>query len=434
MGYDQVPGHIIKVYNNKVLIGTATVEEDSSWLFIPNPALEDGEYSLTFSVAYDDVESEQTEPVVFTVDSTMNEVVTEPTVEPEIPVVVEPEVPVVVEPEVPVVVEPEIPVVVTPEQGMPVFQGIDFMLDGVSLYSDAGCFTKQTQSVLSGATGAPGATLMVSLSRKGHAGKEVLSTKVNADGSWSLTLPELADGTWKAVISQQYSATNQSYTYPVSFVVDRTAPELNTEMLLDGVSYETGIANALPATTQATPTLSGTGEPGAIIVISVQQKDSQFDAQRVITQVRADGTWSKTLPELTDGEWITEIYTQDVLGNCNMQTYVQSFVVATGTSEVATEPSMSDDQSIQMANTSRSIALEDMLIAADEPLFAQEANVDSASSSMIESEVIASFLEQATATESAEFAMSIGNAVAPDFEPAPGNSNLLPSLEETSIA
>ena len=429
------------------------------------------------------------------------------------------------------------------------------------MHTVAGSATNDATPTLSGTTGAPGATLLIKLSREGQPEKQVFSTEVNPDGSWSLTLPTLEDGQWKAIISQQYTAGDSNYIYPVSFVVDTvapepmtallldgvsyatdsaaqlpattqqtptlsgkgeagatitinlyqdnarsemqtmttkvgadgswsqtlpvledgqwttaisikdavgnsnsqvhvqsfvvdtTAPELDTDLLLDGMRYATSItlgntitpSSALPTTTQKTPTLSGTGEAGAIITIKFYQHHAQADAQTLSTKVLADGSWSQTLPALTDGKWTTQISIEDALGNNNKQIHMQSFVVDTTTPAPITEPSMTDDQAMQLLDTASvsiletpdanlNITLEEVLVVAEAPLLAAdgaaEGTADAASLIVNHEAILEQFVSDTSAMATV---VTVGNTASPDVEPVVTNSNLLPVLEETSI-
>ncbi|WP_059182544.1 Ig-like domain-containing protein [Pseudomonas sp. URMO17WK12:I11] len=230
------PGETIVIRDNGNEIGTAVVQPDGSWSFTPNPALDEGEHSLT----------------VEAVDAAGN--VSAPS-DPQ-PVVIDSEV-------------PDAPTVNT--------------LPGAS----------NENPTLSG-TGTPGETIVIR-----DNGNEIGTAVVQPDGSWSFTPnPALDEGEHSLTVEAVDAAGNVSApSAPGVIVIDTTLP--------DAPSF-----NALPEASNENPTLSGTGTPGETIVI----RDNGGEIGTAVVQ--PDGSWSFTPnPALDEGEHSLTVEAVDAAGN-----------------------------------------------------------------------------------------------------------------------
>ncbi|MBZ2163825.1 retention module-containing protein, partial [Alteromonas stellipolaris] len=172
---------------------------------------------------------------------------------------------------------------------------ITITLDAIPLNNDA-------TPTLSGNTDAtPGST--VTLTVTDSAGNvQTLTTTVQADGSFSVDVPEtLADGEFTVNASVTDPAGNTADDTSTS-EIDTTAPDIN----LDPQSTDN----------DTTPTLSGTTDaaPGSTVTLTVT--DSAGNVQTLTTTVQADGTFSVDVPaELAEGEYSVEATVTDAAGN-----------------------------------------------------------------------------------------------------------------------
>lgn len=172
-------------------------------------------------------------------------------------------------------------------------------------------------------TATPGQTVTVSID-----GVVVGTVTAGADGSWSLPLTTpLSDGAHTATATVSTAAGDA--TDSTAFVVDAT----------------TNVAITTPTdggtTTDATPDLRGTGEPGATIVVTL-------DGVEIGTvTVEADGTWVLLLDEpLRNGEHTVSVTATDASGNT--ATDEVTFTVNANTDIAITEPA---NESVTNDNT-----------------------------------------------------------------------------------
>ena len=182
-----------------------------------------------------------------------------------------------------------------------------------------GSRTGDTTPTVSG-RGEPGATVTVLVDDV-----VVGTAEVDGDGRWSLELTTpLAEGPHTAEASQVDAAGNTSAVASSTFAVDLTAPAapVVTEPA-DGSS-----------TTDTTPVLRGTAEPGASVEVGVDG-----EVVGTVTATRA-GTWSLTLDEpLAPGEHTVGATAVDGAGNRSEPAEEHTFtVVATAATPVITSP------------------------------------------------------------------------------------------------
>lgn len=173
----------------------------------------------------------------------------------------------------------------------------------------SGGSTTDTTPTISG-TGSTGDRVIIY-----NNGVEIARVDIVA-GAWSYTPAALADGTLSLTASSVDAAGNVSGTSGVYTVtIDTVAPTtpllttVGASNLVDGIHY----------TRDTTPTLSGTGEPGTTITVSV---DGTLSA--VTATVQADGSWTWTPdPVLADNAAHSLVVTsRDAAGNVSGATTV----------------------------------------------------------------------------------------------------------------
>ena len=177
---------------------------------------------------------------------------------------------------------------------------IDTTAPAISL--DAQGTDNDTTPTLSGTTdAAPGST--VTLTVTDSAGNvQTLTTTVQADGTFSVDVPdELAEGEYSVEASVTDAAGN-SATDANTGEIDTTAPAISLDA--QGTDNDT------------TPTLSGTTDasPGSTVTLTVT--DSAGNVQTLTTTVQADGTFSVDVPiELAEDEFTVNASVTDQAGN-----------------------------------------------------------------------------------------------------------------------
>ncbi len=129
-----------------------------------------------------------------------------------------------------------------------------------------------------------------------------------ANGEWSYTLPTQTDGPLNITVAAVDDAGNLSPVSPVfSVTVDTQAP---TVPQIDAVS-DSQLTNSVLYTRDGTPTLTGIGEPGSSITVSVDGTPSP-----VVVVVQPNGTWSWTAdPALAEGPHTFSVAASDAAGN-----------------------------------------------------------------------------------------------------------------------
>ncbi|WAC66772.1 Ig-like domain-containing protein [Agrococcus sp. SL85] len=160
-----------------------------------------------------------------------------------------------------------------------------------------GSVTNDTTPLVTG-SGEPGAIVTVAVD-----GAEVGTAPVDDAGAWSLQLAEeLVEGERLVEATQTDPAGNASEAAAVAFEVDLTAPEAPViEAPADG-----------SVTNDATPLVTGSGEPGAIVTVAV-------DGAEVGTAPVDDaGAWSLQLVDgLVEGERLVEATQTDPASNAS---------------------------------------------------------------------------------------------------------------------
>jgi hypothetical protein len=146
-------------------------------------------------------------------------------------------------------------------------------------------------------TGEPGSTVHVIVD-----GHEVGKVVVNPDGTWQLPMPPMTDGDHVITARSTDPSGNQSTpSAPVDVIVD-------TEILPPTIDDSTGTSM-----TGDNPYISGTGEPGATVKVTVDGKDMGTAV------VGDDGKWRLPLTEPISGTGTHEVTAQqtDPAGNAS---------------------------------------------------------------------------------------------------------------------
>uniref|UniRef100_UPI0026052112 Ig-like domain-containing protein n=1 Tax=uncultured Aliivibrio sp. TaxID=873085 RepID=UPI0026052112 len=191
--------------------------------------------------------------------------------------------------------------------------GMDASTDSGSSNSDD--ITNVTQVKLSG-TGEVGATVtlasLVNTANGASITVPVTSVTVNAEGSWSLSAPALSvDGTYEWTVNIVDIAGNTA-TQKGTFVFDNT---ISVTARLDD-SSDSGVSDSDRITSENTPTLSGTGQDGDTITITLSGPGG-YRHEMVTTVV--NGVWRVTFDEnnalTVDGKYTWEVEAIDAAGN-----------------------------------------------------------------------------------------------------------------------
>ncbi|WP_309235804.1 Ig-like domain-containing protein, partial [Amycolatopsis sp. SID8362] len=247
-----VPGATVTVTENGTIIGTATVGSDGTWSLVPSTPLSPGPHTIEATQKSSTAASGASAPVTFTViDQT----------------------------------PPAAPVITGPV---------------------AGSTIGDSTPTISG-TGEPGATVTVS------EGATVLCTAtVDATGNWSCDSSTLPDGSHTVTATQADAAGNVSaVSAPDTFTVDSAVPAAPV------------IAGPVDGsmTSDSTPAISGTGEPGATVTVS------EGTTVLCTATVAADGTWSCDSSTLSDGSHTITATQADAAGNVSAVSAPDTFTV-----------------------------------------------------------------------------------------------------------
>lgn len=204
--------------------------------------------------------------------------------------------------------------------------GVSFTLDSMTTVvitsPTMGSATADTTPDISG-TGEPGAMVQVIVDNA-----VVATVTVAADGTWMTTVPTaLGEGSHRIDVIATDAAGNVADStvptmgaMPVTFTID-------TSSMVD-------ITSPIGSINDTTPAITGTGEPGASIAITLSGPLGM--TLTGTATVQPDGTWSFDAPTLIEGEWTTDVVATDTLGN--MATDSQPFTVDTGTTVAIVYP------------------------------------------------------------------------------------------------
>ncbi|WP_116343803.1 BapA/Bap/LapF family large adhesin [Enterobacter cloacae] len=174
------------------------------------------------------------------------------------------------------------------------------VFDAVGGQPNGGLITDATPTV--GGTGTTGDTVIVY-----NNGVELGRVDV-VNGEWSFVLPTQADGLLNITVAGVDAAGNVSALSPViSVTLDTVAPEIPVISAVDNSL----LSNNVLYTNDGTPTLTGTGEPGTTVIVSVDGTPSGAQVT-----VQSDGTWSWTADAtLLDDTYVFTVASSDPAGN-----------------------------------------------------------------------------------------------------------------------
>jgi hypothetical protein len=184
--------------------------------------------------------------------------------------------------------------------------------------------TKVTNPVLAG-TAEPDSKLTIELVN-GAAAVKVDDTPVDAEGKWQVALPVgtvLADGTpkFKVTITDRAGNTRSS-TDDAAFEIDTKAPlESLITAKLDG-SSDDGASVTDGITSNRSPLLSGTAEPGSTVAVSFTGRTGSSTAV-----ADADGKWSVQSIQLDSGTWTPNVQATDAAGNMSVSVAGAPFTI-----------------------------------------------------------------------------------------------------------
>lgn len=188
--------------------------------------------------------------------------------------------------------------------------------------------TNDTTPTLSG-TAEANAFINIYTYRNGVQQADELLVPVDSSGNWSYTpAVALTDATYQFYGDVQDRVANRSTqtVSPFTVVIDSTpAP---TPALSNSLSTDSGQNTSDRITNDTTPTISGTAEANA--TIKIYRDNVLFDT----TTAAANGSWSKTLPAMTDGVYQFYITATDLAGNA------ESSASLTRTFTIDTTPSL----------------------------------------------------------------------------------------------
>jgi large repetitive protein len=284
----------VNVYNGNTLIGTANVDANGDWTFTPTVALAAGSYGWSAAA----------------VDAAGNE-------------------------------SPRSPVttfaVVTDAPAAP---AISDVVDNVGVITGTvakDATTNDTTLEVKG-TGVSGNVV-----RLFNGNTELGSATVDAQGNWSVTTPVLADGAVNFTALQVNPVGQRSpLTGEYRVVVDTAAPNQPNLVGTDDVGSRTGTIDPNSTTDDASPTFSGTGISGDVIIVR--------DGTTVLgsTNVGANGTWSFTpATPLADGAHSISVIAQDPAGNQSAPSTALAFTVDTSNQPVSISRAVDNTDPVQ---------------------------------------------------------------------------------------
>lgn len=171
---------------------------------------------------------------------------------------------------------------------------------------DNGATTNDNTPLISG-TGEPGSTITLL-----NNGVFLATVTVLENGSWSYTPAALTEGGHLFTATSKDAAGNVSgISNSWSITVDTALPDAPTiGTIIDNVEGGAGTVTSGQPTNDGTPTINGTGEPGATISI-------RLDGEELASvTVLPDGTWTYTpTTPIDDGDYTLTTVATDAAGN-----------------------------------------------------------------------------------------------------------------------
>ncbi|EDQ5592111.1 BapA prefix-like domain-containing protein [Salmonella enterica] len=286
-------GATIRILDNGVEIGSATVDQSGNWRFTPNAPLESIAHIFT-AVATDPAgnSGQPSDGFTLSIDAQA----------PDVPVITS----------------------VIDDNNQPTVP----VLPGQS--------TDDRQPILNG-TGEPGATITIF-----DNGTPLGTAQVGENGSWSFTpSTSLGAGVWNLTATATDAAGNTSAASEIrSFTIDTTAPAAPViDTVYDGTGPITGNLSSGQITDEARPVISGTREANTTIRL--------YDNGTLLAEIPADNSnsWRYT-PDasLATGNHVITVIAVDAAGNASPVSDSVNFVVDTTPPLTPVITSVSDDQ------------------------------------------------------------------------------------------
>ena len=153
----------------------------------------------------------------------------------------------------------------------------------------------------------PGSTVVVLVN-----GTQRGTVTANFSGTWTLTLPTLADGTY-AITARATDAVGNTSALSAAYTItiDRLAP---TAPVITGVTDDASpVVGNVPSggrTNDSTPTITGTAEPGSTVTVLLGGVEIT-----PATVASGTGVWSLTTASLGDGTYVITARATDAAGN-----------------------------------------------------------------------------------------------------------------------
>ncbi len=232
---------------------------------------------------------------------------------------------------------PEAPVD-APDSTPPVVPVIDSVIDDVANITgnlNNGDITNDNKPTLQG-TAEPGATINI----YDNSGTTPIGTvTADAGGIWSFTpTTELGQGLHNLTVTATDADGNTSPASSFTLTVDSIAPQAPAITLIsDDQSPITGAVPNNGFTNDATPTISGTGEPGSLLTL--------FDGATELTTltVSPSGTWSYTPSTLSESTHHFTVSASDPTGNTSAPSAEYVITVDTTLPAAPTIDTVDDD-------------------------------------------------------------------------------------------
>jgi hypothetical protein len=184
---------------------------------------------------------------------------------------------------------------------------VDTAAPALSIAGGSSALTNDATPLIAGTADVPAGTVVtVTLA------DETLTAVVEADGTWSVTAPTLADGPRRVVAAVADAAGNPA-SFTQTLTVDTVAPTVS----IDG--------GATATTDDVTPTIRGSSDApaGTTVTVSI--------AGQTMTTLQNDSGWNATPTTVGEGTWAVVASVTDPAGNVGSAN--QTLVISSATTE-----------------------------------------------------------------------------------------------------
>lgn len=159
-------------------------------------------------------------------------------------------------------------------------------------------------------------------------------------GRWEFDMAEYDDGAYDVELISRDQAGNQTIE-SFTITIDTLAPEVTDGGLTD--ASDTGLSQTDSITSLTLPTFEGTGEPGAIVTVTIEGEEAS-----ATSTVNAQGNWSATLNQpLKDGTYNYRVAAEDAAGNTTELNSSQLIIDTTAPESSGVERPVNQDTVIQ---------------------------------------------------------------------------------------